>query len=181
MLLDAGAGNDRLRLNRNDPEMRPVRGGHTIARGGPGNDQFTVGADGDADEIDCGAGADGFAFLREGERRPPKEDRYSRDCPPFGTRIAKTGTLAGTTLLVTVTASEPLRLTLAGGDARRQLTGISTTRIGRGVNRVRLKLSASAAARLRGKRTVSLIIVGRAARAGGDFEPITRAVKFTTR
>ena len=38
--VNGGTGNDRLALNGGDVEMRNVRGGHTIARGGPGNDEF---------------------------------------------------------------------------------------------------------------------------------------------
>ena len=43
---------------------------------------------------------------------------------------------------------------------------------------MQLKLGRTAAARLRGKPTLSLLVVDRVARPGGDFEVIVRGVKF---
>ena len=179
VLLDAGAGNDGLRLNRNDPEMRAVRGGHMIARGGPG----TISSPSAPTATPTRSTAREQTALRScaeasaGRRRktatprlPAVRDADSQDGHPGRHHPARHRD-----------GARAAAVDARGGDARRQLSGISTTRIGRGVNRMRLKLSASAAARLRGKRTVSLLIAGRATRASGDFEPITRAVKFTTR
>jgi hypothetical protein len=109
-VLDGGDGDDTFRVGRLDIDDQVVGGGVTMAFGGAGRDRFRVGADGDRDVIDCGAGVDEWQFLTEEESAPPEENEY-RSCPAIGVAIRGQPRVAtrGSTRVVSVTVRSPRR------------------------------------------------------------------------
>jgi hypothetical protein len=176
--LDGGAGDDVLALGDDDPDSPHPRGGHGVLTGGPGDDTFITGPDGDRDRVACGPGSDTIRFNDLMHRSPPLEDAYTRDCPPVGVKIARSGTISGRTARVTITAPRAVVFeALLVDAAHRERAGVThpELHLRRGATTVAFTLTRRAASRLHAGRHVRwLVVAGLANRA----HPVRDAIEL---
>jgi hypothetical protein len=186
--LDGGAGDDVLSLGSDDPDFPHPGGGHGVLVGGPGNDSFEAGPDGDRDDIDCGPGRDVVRFNDLMFPYPSLQNHYTADCPPVGVKIRDGGSRrVGGRLYAVAKVTTPRRASIIAAvgyspPRRRALAGrIVKTRLHAGVNRVLVRLTPRAQAFFVQHHGLPTTIVAAAIGPGGDAIMVRGGPRFSLR